>query len=75
MVAYKSPGTVFFDVLYPYSEDSLIKLFQPILVLIIYTLDIYTRYGYSILMIRNFKDKETEKIYNQVIIIKENRYG
>ena len=32
----------------------------------IYLLDIYTQSGYTIVMIKNFADKETEKIYNQI---------
>ena len=31
----------------------------------IYSLDMYTQCRYSIIMITGFKDKETEKIYNQ----------
>ncbi len=32
----------------------------------IYTLDIYTQYRYNIIMIEGFKDKETEKVFNQI---------
>ena len=28
--------------------------------------DIYTRYGYNLSMIKSFSDKETEKVYNQM---------
>lgn len=32
----------------------------------IYPIDIYTKSGYNINMIKTFADKETEKIYNQI---------
>ena len=32
----------------------------------VYTIDIYTQHGYNLSMIRSFKDRETEKVYNQV---------
>ena len=31
-----------------------------------YLIDVYMRFGYNVGMIKNFADKETEKIYNQI---------
>lgn len=33
---------------------------------LLYPLEIYTGIGYNIAMIKNFADKETEKIYDQI---------
>jgi hypothetical protein len=34
--------------------------------LVLYLIDMYTNFGYNAGMIKNFADKETEKIYNQI---------
>jgi hypothetical protein len=37
--------------------------------LVLCLIDMYTNFGYNAGMIKNFADKETEKIYNQIIVI------
>lgn len=42
--------------------------------LVLYLIDMYTNFGYNASMIKNFADKETEKIYNQIFSRKLPQY-